>query len=70
MRTKTEEFDAVTWVRKRREEMDWEDSGLSCEERRARTRALLRQDPLWRHLKGRIVAPESLRVHAGRGEAR
>jgi hypothetical protein len=70
MRTKTEGFDAVAWMRKRREEIDREDAGLSCEERRTKTRSLLRQDPLWRHLKGRVVETRSLREHAGGGEAR
>lgn len=69
MRTKTEGFNAVAWMRKRREEIDREDAGLSCEERRSKTRSLLRDDPLWQYLKGRVVKPTTLREHAGSGEA-
>jgi hypothetical protein len=50
-------FDAVAWMRKRRIEIDEEDKGLSCEEKREKTRKLLEQDPLWLRLKGRLIEP-------------
>jgi len=39
-------FDAVAWMRARREEIDREDKGLTWSERRDKTRKLLRNDPL------------------------
>jgi hypothetical protein len=48
-------FDAVTWMRKRRTEIDEEDKGLSWEEKRDKTRKLLEKDPLWLRLKNRVV---------------
>jgi len=40
-------FDAVAFMRRRREEIDREDEGLSWEERARKTRELLSKDPLW-----------------------
>ena len=40
-------FDAVAWMRKRREEIDKEDKGLSWEEKHEKTRKFLEKDPLW-----------------------
>lgn len=48
------EFDAVDWVRKRREEIDDEDRGLSWSEQSSKTLDLLRDDPLWRYLRSRV----------------
>ena len=48
-------FDAVAFMRSRREEIDREDEGLSWEERTRKTRELLSNDPLWLYLKGRIA---------------
>ena len=53
-------FDAVAFMRSRREEIDREDEGLSWEERTRKTRELLRKDPLWLYLKGRIAEPVAL----------
>ena len=39
-------FDAVAFMRRRREEIDREDEGLTWEERVRKTRELLRNDPL------------------------
>ena len=43
-------FDAVAWMRRRREEIDREDEGLTWQERSEKTRRLLKDDPLWRRL--------------------
>jgi hypothetical protein len=48
-------FNAVDWMRKRRTEIDEEDKGLSWEEKRKKTRSILKSDPLWRKLKNRLV---------------
>ena len=48
-------FDAVAWMRKRREEIDKEDQGLSWEEKHQRTRKLLEKDPLREELRKRLV---------------
>ncbi len=53
------EFDAVAWMRSRRAKIDEEDQGLSWEEKREKTRRLLKDDPLWRRLKSRVVEPDS-----------
>jgi hypothetical protein len=50
-------FDAVAFMRRRREEIDREDEGLSWEERARKTRELLSKDPLWLCLKDRVVQP-------------
>ncbi|MCJ7704776.1 MAG: hypothetical protein MUO28_04465 [Desulfobacterales bacterium] len=55
-------FDAVAWMRKRREEIDKEDQGLSWEEKHEKTRKLLEKDPLWLSLKNRLVEPTSVPV--------
>jgi hypothetical protein len=51
MKTKT--FDAVGFMRKRREEIDREDAGLSWAEKREKTRRIVAEDPLWQRLKMR-----------------
>jgi hypothetical protein len=53
-------FDAVGFMRRRREEIDREDEGLSWEERARKTRELLSKDPLWLHLKDRVAEPLAL----------
>jgi len=53
-------FDAVAFMRRRREEIDREDKGLSWEERARKTRELLREDPLWLYLKDRVAEPVTL----------
>jgi len=55
MKNKT--FDAVAWMRKRREKIDEEDQRLSWEQRHEKTRQLIENDPLWLRLKDRIVKP-------------
>jgi hypothetical protein len=52
-------FDAVAWMRSRREQIDHEDQGLTWEEKRRKTLALLATDPLWQRLKSRVVEPGS-----------
>ncbi len=51
----TKEFDAVAFMRQRRTEIDKEDDALTWEERRAKTRALLKSDPLWQRFKDRAT---------------
>jgi hypothetical protein len=46
-------FDAVSWMRKRREEIDLEDAGLSWEERTRKTLEAIKDDPIWKRLKER-----------------
>lgn len=50
-------FDAVAFMRRRREEIDREDEGLSWEERARKTRDMLKDDPLWLYLKTREAEP-------------
>ncbi|MCG3199165.1 MAG: hypothetical protein GHCLOJNM_03674 [bacterium] len=53
-------FDAVAFMRRRREEIDREDEGLTWEEKSRRTIALLGEDPLWTRFEGRVVSPDPL----------
>jgi len=39
-------FDAVQWMRRRREEIDEEDQGLSWEEKRRKTHEIVLRDPI------------------------
>jgi hypothetical protein len=55
-------FDAVAWMRKRREEIDKEDEGLSWEKKHEKTRKLLEKDSLWQSLRKRLVEPTSVPV--------
>ena len=55
MKTKT--FDAVAFMRQRREEIDLEDSGLTWAEKRDKTRRIIETDPLYRRLKHRLIQP-------------
>ncbi len=48
--------DAVSFMRKRRKEIDAEGAALTWEERSAKTLALLEGDPLWHRLRGRRVS--------------
>lgn len=50
-------FDAVAWMRSRREKIDEEDQDLSWSEKREKTHRLLQGDPLWLRLRGRAVEP-------------
>ena len=63
-------FDAVGRMRKRREEIDKEDEGLSWEEKHEKTRKLLEKDPLWLSLKKRLVQPTSVPVGKTKGHKR
>jgi hypothetical protein len=56
----TEDFDAVAFMRERREEIDREDENLSWEERSRKTRRILEKDSLFLYLKGRLAEPVSL----------
>ncbi len=53
-------FDAVAWMRKRREEIDKEDNGLSWEEKHEKSQKLLEKDPLWQSLRNCLVEPASI----------
>ena len=48
-------FDAVAWMRGRREQIEREDAGLTWEQRRLKTRKLLEDDPLWLRLRHRLA---------------
>jgi len=54
---KNKTFDAVVWMRTRREKIDEEDQGLSWEKKHNKTRQIIENDPLWRRLKDRVVKP-------------
>jgi hypothetical protein len=47
-------FDAVQWMRSRRAQIDKEDEGLSWAERSRKTVQLVRNDPLWLHIRSRV----------------
>ena len=69
MRNRT--FDAVAWMRTRREKIDEEDQGLSWEEKHLKTGQLIENDPLWHRLKGRVVKPSgslSIALQESRGK--
>lgn len=51
----SESFDAVRFMRRRREEIDREDEGLTWEEKAQKTRLLVRNDPLWKRLSTRAI---------------
>ncbi len=53
-------FDAVSWMRERRERIDEEDEKLSWEQKHEKTRRVLEKDPLWLRLQNRIVEPKGL----------
>jgi len=54
-------FDAVAFMRKRREEIDKEDAALSWAEKREKTRRVIEDDPLYQRLKHRVVPPNGPR---------
>ena len=54
-------FDAVAFMRKRREEIDEEDAALSWEERSRKTLKIVQKDPLWEAFKGRVADVHTLR---------
>mgnify|MGYP006302129355 CR=1 FL=1 len=51
------DFDAVAFMRRRREEIGREDEGLSWEERARKTREIVEKDPLGERLRDRQVDP-------------
>ncbi len=57
-------FDAVAFMRKRREEIDEEDAGLSWGERSRKTLKIVQKDPLWKRLKHRVANLRTLREFA------
>lgn len=59
-------FDAVAFMRKRREELSREYAHLLGDDIRRRIGEALEDDPLWRRVKDRIAQPETLRPPAVR----
>ena len=53
--SKENSFDAVAFMRKRREEIDQEDAALSWAEKREKTRRMIEEDPLCKRLKHRMA---------------
>jgi len=49
-------FDAVAWMRARREQIEREDIGLTWDQKRLKTRKLLENDPIWLRLRHRLVS--------------
>lgn len=65
-------FDAVAFMRRRREEIDREDERLSWNEKRVRTMKSLEGDPVWERIKERLVtagdsAASVARIDSNRG---
>lgn len=52
----SEPFHAVEFMRRRREEIDREDAGLTWEEKRLKTREALRGDPLWERVREGVLS--------------
>lgn len=63
----TSRFDAVAWMRQVRARIDEEDAGLSWEEKTQKTLSQLAEDPLWRHVKARVVDPSAPMRREARG---
>jgi hypothetical protein len=59
-------FDAVAFMRMRREEIDREDAGLTWKQKSERTRRIVAKDPLWQCLRDRIMQPAPLEAMAVR----
>lgn len=57
-------FDAVAFMRRRREELSREYEGLSWDEQECKIREALKDDPLYQRLKHRVVQPRTLRYAA------
>ncbi len=53
-------FDAVQWMRQRRAQIDDEDRDLSWDQKRLKTRQVIKQDPLLASLSGRVLSPGML----------
>ena len=53
----TKAFDAVEFMRKRRAQIDDEDRGLSWGDKARKTLDLLRDNPLWKHVRSRVAEP-------------
>lgn len=49
------DFDAVSFMRTRREQIEQEDAGLSWQEKSRKTLRVLEGDPLWEKVKNRLV---------------
>jgi hypothetical protein len=48
-------FDAVAFMRKRREEIERDDAGLNWEQKTEKTLESLKGDPLWERVKERVA---------------
>jgi len=51
----TEGFNAVEWMRARREQIDSEDERLAWREKSSKTLELLENDPLWQRFESRLA---------------
>lgn len=59
-------FDAVGWMRKRRQEIDKEDEGLNWEEKMHKTINLLAEDTLWKRVRNQMTELASrIPTHTG-----
>ena len=52
-------FDAVSWMRERRTQIDQEDRSLTWEQKRQKTHEQARQDPVLAQLCDEIVEPQA-----------
>ncbi len=59
MKTK-KTFDAVRWMRQRREQIDEEDRGLTWEQKRRKTHEIISRDPLLREFRAEIRTPDQV----------
>ncbi|MDD2715192.1 MAG: hypothetical protein PHW04_04785 [Candidatus Wallbacteria bacterium] len=55
-------FDAVEWMRKRREEIDREDSGLTWAEKCRKTREILESDPGFKDIINHLESKKPIRA--------
>ncbi len=55
----TKTFDAVSWMRNRRTQIDEEDRSLTWEQKRQRTHEQARQDPVLAQLCSEVVEPQA-----------
>lgn len=55
-------FDAVSWMRKKRELIDKEDSELTWEEKEQKTHSVVANDPLWQKLKTRVARKSAVEL--------
>jgi hypothetical protein len=59
-------FDAVAWMRARRERLDQDYAGLSCQEIGQKIQESIKDDPLWKRLQRHVLKKDQMTVHEPR----